>query len=70
MLRGSVCNCTMKSKVAEVGKALQTPDLRAGLADLGYEATGIPTDKFADIVKQDTDRWGAVIKSVGGITLD
>ena len=55
---------------AEVGKALQTPDLRAGLADLGYEATGIPTDKFAEIVKQDTDRWGAVIKSVGGITLD
>ena len=55
---------------AEIGKALQTPDLKASLAELGYEATGTPTDKFAAIVKQDTDRWGAVIKSVGGITLD
>ena len=55
---------------AEIGKALQTPDLKAGLAELGYEATGTPTDKFATIVKQDTERWGAVIQSVGGITLD
>ena len=55
---------------AEIGKALQAPDLKASLAELGYEATGTPTDKFAVIVKQDTERWGMVIKSVGGITLD
>lgn len=55
---------------AEIGKALASPDLDAGLADLGYDATGTPTDRFATIVKQDTERWGAVIKSIGGITLD
>lgn len=55
---------------AEISKALATDDLKSGLADLGYEATGTGGDKFAEIVKQDTDRWGAVIKSVGGITLE
>lgn len=55
---------------AEITKALAADDLKAGLADLGYEATGTGGDKFAEIVKQDTDRWGAVIKSVGGITLE
>jgi tripartite-type tricarboxylate transporter receptor subunit TctC len=55
---------------AEIGRAVATSELKAGLADLGYEATGVPTDRFAAIVKQDTDRWGAVIKSIGGITLD
>ena len=54
----------------EIRKAVASDDLKAGLADLGYEATGVPTDRFAAIVKQDTDRWGTVIKSVGGITLD
>jgi tripartite-type tricarboxylate transporter receptor subunit TctC len=55
---------------AEIGKALATDDMRSALADLGYEATGIGGDRFAGIVRQDTERWGAVIKSVGGITLD
>jgi len=55
---------------AAMGQALKTDELKASMAELGYEATGTPTDKFAVIVKQDTDRWGAVIKSVGGITLD
>lgn len=55
---------------AEIGKALAAEDLKAGLADLGYEATGIGGDRFASIIRQDTERWGAVIKSVGGITLD
>lgn len=55
---------------AEIDKALATDDLKAGLADLGYEATGTSGDRFANIVRQDTERWGAVIKSVGGITLD
>jgi tripartite-type tricarboxylate transporter receptor subunit TctC len=55
---------------AEIGKALVADDLRASMAELGYEATGVPSDKFAVIVKQDTERWGGVIKSIGGITLD
>lgn len=55
---------------AEIAKALAADDLKVGLADLGYEATGTGGDKFAEIVKQNTDRWGAVIKSVGGITLE
>jgi len=53
-----------------MGQALKSDDLKAAMAELGYEATGTPTDKFAVIVKQDTERWGAVIKSVGGITID
>lgn len=55
---------------AEIGKALAIEDLKTGLADLGYEATGIGGDRFVSIIRQDTERWGAVIKSVGGITLD
>lgn len=54
----------------EIEKALSGEDLKAGLADLGYEATGTSGDRFASIVRQDTERWGSVIKSVGGITLD
>ena len=55
---------------AEISKALTTEELKAGLADLGYEATGIGGDRFANIVRQDTERWGGVVTSVGGITLD
>ena len=55
---------------SEIGKALAMDDLKSGLADLGYEATGVGGDRFAGIVRQDTERWGAVIKSVGGITLE
>ena len=55
---------------AEITKALASEDLKAGLAELGYEATGTSGDRFAGIVRQDTERWGAVIKSVGGITID
>jgi tripartite-type tricarboxylate transporter receptor subunit TctC len=53
-----------------MSQALKSDDLKAAMSELGYEATGTPTDKFAVIVKQDTERWGAVIKSIGGITLD
>jgi tripartite-type tricarboxylate transporter receptor subunit TctC len=55
---------------ATLNKVLQTPELKASMAELGYEATGLSGAKFDELVRADTARWGKVVKDMGGITLD
>ena len=40
------------------------------MAELGYTATGLSGAKFEELVRADTERWGKVVKDMGGITLD
>ena len=53
-----------------LNKVLQEADLKASMAELGYEATGLAGAKFDELVRADTERWGKVVKDMGGITLD
>jgi tripartite-type tricarboxylate transporter receptor subunit TctC len=49
----------------ETVKALAQPDLRAKLADLGFEAIGNSPDEFAAIIRSETPKWAKVIKDSG-----
>ena len=50
---------------AEVGKLAATPDYRAQIEKLGFEAvTGSP-EKFSAFMKGELDKWGKVIKDAG-----
>lgn len=53
-----------------MSKALQSSDLKASMAELGYTATGLAGADFDALVRADTARWGKVVKDMGGITLD
>ena len=53
-----------------MSKTLQTPELKASMAELGYTATGLAGADFDKLVRTDTERWGKVVKDMGGITLD
>ena len=46
----------------EVNKIIQSPDGRARMLELGIQSTGTSPSEFADIVRRDTPRWGAVWK--------
>ena len=46
----------------EVIKALQLPDLRRKLTDLGIEVVGNRPDEFTSIIRADIPRWTKVIK--------
>ena len=48
---------------AAINQALQDPDVKAHYARLHLTAVGGPPSNMSKIVKDDTDRWGAVIKS-------
>jgi tripartite-type tricarboxylate transporter receptor subunit TctC len=45
--------------------AINTPDVRAKLEDLGMEPTGLGAAELADIHKADYNKWGPVIKASG-----
>jgi len=53
-----------------MSKALQGSELKASMAELGYTASGLSGAKFEELVRADTERWGKVVKDMGGITLD
>jgi tripartite-type tricarboxylate transporter receptor subunit TctC len=46
-----------------IGKALQTPELREKLINLGWEPTGTTPEDFAAIVTADMARWAPIIKA-------
>lgn len=54
----------------EIGAIVNTEDMRTSMALLGYEPTGQASEAFAQIVRRDHDRWGKVVKDIGGIALD
>ena len=46
-------------------RALQTPELRERLLNLGIEPTGTTPEALAAIMAADTARWGPIIKAAG-----
>ena len=53
----------------EVGKALDDPDVRAKLANLGCEPFKGSSELLAQIVKDDLTRWAKIVKE-SGATVD
>lgn len=54
---------------AEIGKALQSPDLLKKYSDLGLYASANSRSDFAELIRTETQRWGEVIRGAG-ITLE
>ena len=46
-------------------KMLEMPDVRRRMIDLGAEPAGGTPEKFHDLIKSDTAKWAAVVKSTG-----
>ena len=49
----------------EINKAIQSPEGRARMLQMGLLATGTTPAEFADIVRRDTPRWGETWKGAG-----
>lgn len=49
----------------EFGAALQTPDVRDRLANLGAEVNGMSGTAFQTMVRDDVARWAKVVRSAG-----
>ena len=54
---------------AEVAKVLQTPDIKARIADISSEPGGNSPEQFADLIKKETVKWAKVVKD-SGATVD
>jgi tripartite-type tricarboxylate transporter receptor subunit TctC len=50
---------------AELNKALATAAVKEKFAALGYEATGGTPEQFDALIRNETLRWGDVVKRVG-----
>ena len=50
---------------AEVGKILQTPDMKESLAAQGAEVRLMSPDEFAAFIRREKDRWAKVVKDAG-----
>lgn len=50
---------------AEINKAIQSPDGRERMLQMGLLATGTTPDEFAEVIRRDTPRWGDVIRKAG-----
>jgi tripartite-type tricarboxylate transporter receptor subunit TctC len=50
---------------AGVAEALRQPDVLKRLADLSAEPMGLSPAETASFMRQETDRWSAVIRSAG-----
>lgn len=50
---------------AAVRKMLTMPDVRQRMIDIGAEPAGGTPEKFAELIKADTAKWAAVVKSTG-----
>ena len=48
---------------AEINKILQAPDIRAKLADLGYEPVGGTPEEFAAYIAREEAKWGKIVKA-------
>jgi tripartite-type tricarboxylate transporter receptor subunit TctC len=50
---------------AEINKALQAPDLLKKLSDQGADVAGSTPDQFSKLIRDETARWGKVVKESG-----
>ena len=48
---------------SEINKILAAPDMRAKLADLGYEPIGGTPEEFAAYITREEAKWGKVVKA-------
>jgi tripartite-type tricarboxylate transporter receptor subunit TctC len=53
----------------EIGRALQSPELRAAIATIGAEPMSATPEEFAARLQRDRERFGAVVREAG-IRLD
>lgn len=54
---------------SELDRALQLPDVRARLVDLGYDVIGGPPERFGENARSEMTKWARVVKQAG-IRLD
>ena len=50
---------------AEINRIIQSPEGREQILKFGLLVTGTTPDEFADVIRRDTPRWGAVIRAAG-----
>lgn len=56
--------------MADFAAVMKTEDMRAALAQIGYEIGDPDPARFARTVREDTALWGKLIQSIGGIALE
>ena len=49
----------------EIAQILKTPDIRARMADLGFEPAGGPPQELADLQRAEIPKWAKVVKEAG-----
>jgi len=47
---------------ADVRAVVLSPDISRRFREMGFEATGIPSERFGEIVRRDYERWGQIIR--------
>ena len=47
----------------EIVKVLARPDVKARLAQLGFEPVGSSPDEFAVQIKEELEKWGKVVRT-------
>jgi tripartite-type tricarboxylate transporter receptor subunit TctC len=47
---------------ADVRAVVLSPDISKRFREMGFETTGIPSERFGEIVRRDYERWGQIIR--------
>ncbi len=50
---------------AEIGKILQTPEMKQRMASIGFDPAGGSAEQLAAYVRTESDKWGQTIKAAG-----
>ncbi|MBI2317642.1 MAG: tripartite tricarboxylate transporter substrate binding protein [Betaproteobacteria bacterium] len=48
---------------ADLRAAVLSPDLMKRFREIGFESTGVTSDRFGEIVRSDYERWGQIIRA-------
>jgi tripartite-type tricarboxylate transporter receptor subunit TctC len=49
----------------ETEEIMKRPDLRARLQGMGIDPGGMPPEKFAEVIRADTRKWGDIVRKAG-----
>jgi tripartite-type tricarboxylate transporter receptor subunit TctC len=69
MTTGGTQRVVIEKLNTAINEAIRQPDVAAHFSALGYEMTGGTPDEFAAFIRDDTDRYARVIRTIGG-TID
>jgi tripartite-type tricarboxylate transporter receptor subunit TctC len=50
---------------AAVMRALQLPDVKQRMADVGFEIVGGSPDEFAKLIREEIPKWNRIVKEAG-----